>query len=231
MKINYSWLIHNLETLDRRNIDRMIWSPKGRFLLLAALRQQQGELEFWDIDDMHMLGTAEHFQASDIEWDPTGRYLVSSVSFWRSQGENGFIMWDFKGQQIFKKTMEQFKQFIWRPRPPTPLSKDQMKKIRKNLKSYSEKFDQQDSQASGAVAKNLADKRKKMWREWQQMRAESAKRWEAERDARACLRGTKQDPVYSDNEEEEEEEDLEEWIEEVIDEKEEIVPEDPDDFD
>lgn len=28
------------------------------------------------------MNIAEHYMASDVEWDPTGRYVVTSVSWW-----------------------------------------------------------------------------------------------------------------------------------------------------
>lgn len=29
------------------------------------------------------MGTAEHYGVTDIEWDPSGRYVVTSASTWR----------------------------------------------------------------------------------------------------------------------------------------------------
>ena len=42
----------------------------------------EGQLEFWDTGDMTLMNTADHTMATDLEWDPTGRYVVTSVSFW-----------------------------------------------------------------------------------------------------------------------------------------------------
>jgi len=33
-------------------------------------------LEFYNVDELKTMATAEHFMARDIEWDPTGRYVV-----------------------------------------------------------------------------------------------------------------------------------------------------------
>jgi eukaryotic translation initiation factor 3 subunit B len=39
-------------------------------------------LEFVDTSDFTITSSAEHFMATDVEWDPTGRYVVTGVSWW-----------------------------------------------------------------------------------------------------------------------------------------------------
>ena len=41
-----------------------------------------GILEFVDTADMTVMAQTEHFMATDVEWDPTGRYVVTGVSWW-----------------------------------------------------------------------------------------------------------------------------------------------------
>ena len=41
-----------------------------------------GVLEFYDTVDSTCMSQAEHFMATDVEWDPTGRYVATSVSWW-----------------------------------------------------------------------------------------------------------------------------------------------------
>ena len=41
-----------------------------------------GQLEFYDTGELNLITTAEHSQATDLEWDPSGRYIVTSVSYW-----------------------------------------------------------------------------------------------------------------------------------------------------
>lgn len=96
-------------------------------MVLAGLRNFSGDLEFWDVDELQVVATGEHFHASEVEWDPSGRYLATAVSFWRHPTDTGYIIWDFKGQILLKKNVDHFKQFCWRPRPPTLLSKEEMK--------------------------------------------------------------------------------------------------------
>lgn len=41
-----------------------------------------GVLEFVDASDVTVMAQTEHFMATDVEWDSTGRYVVSAVSWW-----------------------------------------------------------------------------------------------------------------------------------------------------
>lgn len=59
----------------------------------------KSELEFWDLDfsseerregqttdwgtSIQQLGSADHYGVTDVEWDPSGRYLATSASAWR----------------------------------------------------------------------------------------------------------------------------------------------------
>ena len=45
---------------------------------------------------METMASAEHFMATDVEWDPTGRYVTTAVTSVH-QMENGFHVWTFNG--------------------------------------------------------------------------------------------------------------------------------------
>lgn len=52
-----------------------------------------GALAFVDTSDCTMMNIAEHYMASDVEWDPTGRYVVTSVSWWSHKVQAAPIDW------------------------------------------------------------------------------------------------------------------------------------------
>ncbi len=61
--------------------------------------QQHFDLEFWDLDyegdkaeaekelsaNLMSMNIQEHYGVTDVDWDPTGRYVVSSASVWTHQ--------------------------------------------------------------------------------------------------------------------------------------------------
>ncbi len=41
-----------------------------------------GVLDFIDTADMTLMNRQEHTKVTDLAWDSTGRYVVSSLSYW-----------------------------------------------------------------------------------------------------------------------------------------------------
>ena len=66
---------------ERKTANHIFWSPAGQFVVLAGLRNMNGVLEFIDTADFTSMNSGEHFMATDIEWDPTGRYVYLFLEF------------------------------------------------------------------------------------------------------------------------------------------------------
>lgn len=129
------------------------------------------------------------------------------------QLENGYAIWDFRGQEITKQIQDRFKQFIWRPRPRTLLTKDQQRQVRKNLREYSRTFDEDDAAEESNVSAELVALRKRLVDEWNAWRLRS----KAEFFGEGGKGAGKAADVHSEKEE------IEVWIDEVIDQIEEEV--------
>eukprot|EP01136_Pigoraptor_vietnamica_P027141 Opistho-1_new@83101 len=177
-----------LRTLEKKAVNHLFWSPKGQYIVLAGLRNMNGALEFWDVNDMVCMNVGEHFMATDVEWDPTGRYVATSVSFWRHQMETGYALWSFQGRLLRKANIDKFYQFLWRPRPKTLLTKEQIKNIKKNLKQYSSKFDRQDLLEATKLSKEVVEKRKRLMDDWREYREGKLRDFEEDREERVRLR-------------------------------------------
>ncbi|KAJ2535319.1 Translation initiation factor 3 subunit b [Coemansia sp. RSA 1935] len=221
-----------LKTLPNKTTTSLKWSPHGRHIVLATMRTVTTcTLEFYDADfdqtaatksgnpgdAISLLESAEHYSITELEWDPSGRYVVTSASAWRQLADTGYILWDFKGQQLQKIDIEDFKQFLWRPRPQSLLSEEQKRTIRKDLKSYSRAFDEQDERRLHAADAELMSQRRRLVSEWETWRTQVAELLAAETD-KALADGYKL-PIAADNEDFV----VEEIVEEIIEEKEEFI--------
>jgi translation initiation factor 3 subunit B len=72
------------ERYDRKQCNNVFWSPQGTYCVVAGVKGMAGTLDFIDTStpDFTIMNSAEHFMATDVEWDPTGRYVVTGVSYW-----------------------------------------------------------------------------------------------------------------------------------------------------
>jgi len=200
----------------------------------------KSELEFWDLDFnsddlvkkdppkeewgswIQQLGTADHYGVTDVEWDPSGRYLATAASAWTHTIENGYAIWDFRGQEIEKRILDRFKQFLWRPRPPSLLTKEQKRNIRRNLREYARAFDEADAAEETSVSAELVAQRKRAvdeWNAWRLRVAEDIAEVRPERRASPAHAARKEKA----EQEQEDKEEIEVWIDEVIEQFEEVV--------
>lgn len=126
-------------------------------------------------------------------------------------------MYDFKGTLLREDHIDGFKQLVWRPRPPTLLSKEEQSEIRKNLRNYSKIFDEQDLAKKNTANRQVVEARRRLLQEWLAWR-ESMIRMLEEEGAEIELNNGK---VKMEHEGEAEE--IEEIVEEIIEESEEVI--------
>jgi len=123
------------------------------------------------------------------------------------QLENGYAIWDFRGQELEKHILDRFKQFLWRPRPRTLLNKEQQKQVRKNLREIGRVLDEEDAAAATEVSAELIALRKRLISEWNAWRAQIRKAAK----------------IQEREETDEKQEEVTEWVEEQISEEIEIL--------
>jgi translation initiation factor 3 subunit B len=136
--------------------------------------------------------------------------------------ENGYHLYDFKGEQLREEPVEKFKQWLWRPRPATLLTKEEQKTIRKNLREYSKVFDQEDADRGASADLAVVEHRRRLLDEWLAWRANIEEDVQAEREEM----GLPLDPLEGllKHTDESEDQVIEEIVEEIVEETEEIVP-------
>ncbi|KAL0003545.1 hypothetical protein SO802_017326 [Lithocarpus litseifolius] len=213
--VNNTDKVKKLTTLKGKRANTLFWSPAGRFIILAGLKGYNGQLEFYDVDELETMATAEHFMATDIEWDPTGRYVGTAVTSVHEM-ENGFNIWSFNGKLLYRISKDHLFQLLWRPRPPSVLSPEKEEEIAKNLKKYSMKYKVEDQDVSMLLSEQDRDKRRMLKDEWDKWVNEWKHLHEVEKLERLELR----DGEASD---EEEYETKEVEVEEILDVSEEVL--------
>lgn len=211
--------LQKLATLERRPANHLAWSPAGQHIVLAGLKSLNGKLDFFDTETMSsMTGEKEHPMCTDVSWDPTGRYVTTWVSNWKSKSENGYKIWPFHGQgELVSVLRDPFYQFLWRPKPPSLLTTEQLGDIEKNFKEYQKKYLIEDKSHE---KKRIEEREKAMdaiRTEFRQLLARKKREWEADTEWRRSMSIEPDCPedFYV----------VEELVEEVVQEKEEPLGE------
>ncbi|XP_033630442.1 eukaryotic translation initiation factor 3 subunit B-like [Asterias rubens] len=203
-KIHEKGKVELVKCLERKQANTIFWAPTGQFVVLAGLRSMNGTFEFIDAADMTVMNMTEHFMATDVEWDPTGRYVVTGVSWWSHKVDNAYWVWSFQGRLLQKCNRDRFCQLLWRPCPPSLLKDKQIKDIKKNMKTYNKQFELKDRMSHSKASKELIEKRQQMLDEFSQFRQAQKERYEQNRQIRVELRdGVDTDNIYASEEEEE----------------------------
>lgn len=135
--------------------------------------------------------------------------------------ENGYHLYDFKGEQLREEPVDKFKQWLWRPRPASLLSKEEQKAIRKNLRDYSKVFDQEDADRESSADLAVVEQRRRLLNEWLAWRESIVEDLKYERRDL----GLPEDPLEGliNKDDEEKGQVIEEIVEEIVEETEEIM--------
>jgi len=139
--------------LPANSFTDVFWAPGGQYFVCAAM--QGGDLLFGGLmpdNKIEVLHRDEHFMLTNVEWDPSSRYLLTAVtqpmrdegSGFKYQMEAGYALWTFQGRCLHKQQKEKLYVVNWRPHPPSLLSEEQQQNIRKNIKKFSKKYDALD---------------------------------------------------------------------------------------
>ena len=135
--------------------------------------------------------------------------------------ENGYHLYDFKGELLREEHIEKFKQLSWRPRPPTLLSREEQKLIRKNLREYSKDFEEQDRIEEDKEKGAIVEERRRILSEWLAWREKEEEELKEER-RELGMEEDVEDEEKADGKDDEGAV-VEEIMEEVLDEVEEIA--------
>lgn len=152
---------------ERKGIERVSWSPRGRFLVAWS----SSLAELWDGQEEALVGHCEHSAISHVEWNPNGIYFatVSSCLAFNS-AEHGFVIWDLSASAVERKSIDKLVCMMWRPVPPSQLDQEAIKNICRALKdTHWSAFEREDAEWALKHATSSSEQRealRKAWRAW-----------------------------------------------------------------
>eukprot|EP00735_Rhodelphis_limneticus_P011188 TRINITY_DN4255_c0_g1::TRINITY_DN4255_c0_g1_i1::g.7917::m.7917 TRINITY_DN4255_c0_g1::TRINITY_DN4255_c0_g1_i1::g.7917 ORF type:complete len:678 (+),score=197.77,sp/Q9C5Z1/EIF3B_ARATH/41.52/1e-175,eIF2A/PF08662.6/0.12,eIF2A/PF08662.6/2.2e+02,eIF2A/PF08662.6/8.6e-48,RRM_1/PF00076.17/9e-07,RRM_6/PF14259.1/2e-05,WD40/PF00400.27/1.2e+03,WD40/PF00400.27/1.7,WD40/PF00400.27/41,WD40/PF00400.27/1.8e+03,WD40/PF00400.27/3e+03,WD40/PF00400.27/3.3e+03,IKI3/PF04762.7/0.00098,Lactonase/PF10282.4/0.13,Lactonase/ len=185
-----------LAKLDKKSASNICWSPQGENVILAGLKAMEGSLEFYFIskeDEVQHVVSTDHYMANEVQWDPSGRFVTTTVPFSRYQHECGYNIWTMHGKLLHKIAKDRFVSFSWRPRPISLLTPEAIKNIRKNLREYSKKFDAEDERLRRRLEAGESEHRRMILEEWTKFILAKEEEYIQEQDMRFRARNGRSD--------------------------------------
>lgn len=98
----------------------IIFSPHGRFVLVAGFGNLAGQMDIYDIEkDFHKLCTIEASNASVCEWSPDGKHILTATTSPRLRVDNGVRVWHVGGGLMYNEDLSELYHVTWRPQSAT----------------------------------------------------------------------------------------------------------------
>merc|ERR1711890_185999 len=91
--------------------------------------------------------------------------MGTGVSWGAHKVDNGYFIWSFQGRILQRHALDQFCHFVWRPRPTSLLTKQDIKRIKRDRKRYQKEFEIKDRMSQSKASKELIEKRRSLFRE------------------------------------------------------------------
>mmetsp|Transcript_5467 Transcript_5467/g.8074 ORF Transcript_5467/g.8074 Transcript_5467/m.8074 type:complete len:670 (+) Transcript_5467:279-2288(+) len=154
-----------VDTVEKMNVNKISWSPSGRYLVL--IHQQNGVFEFWDCDPKNMprfLTSDKEYGMSGALWDPSGRYFTAIVT--QTNSDDKYSIWNVVGKKLYEKSFSRLHQFLWRPRPPVFLSADKLKKVKRTLPSKIKSYKRDEQKRIDLVREKEMAELKSVWEDF-----------------------------------------------------------------
>ena len=96
----------------------VLFSPQGRFMLLAGFGNLAGQMDIYDLEkDMTKICTIEASNASVCEWSPDGVHILTATTSPRLRVDNGIRVWHASGPLMYNEDMNELYHVCWRPQP------------------------------------------------------------------------------------------------------------------
>lgn len=122
----------------------IFWAPIGN--RLVAVNASKSLLYFYSVNESGVVveqNKLTNVGALEFQWDPTGRFFASWVSSLSdSSMAPHYRIFDFNGNELFRKEMKPFSHLAWRPLPPSLLNDEEIQLAKDSLKNVLREYEQ-----------------------------------------------------------------------------------------
>jgi translation initiation factor 3 subunit B len=170
--------------LQNASYNTVVWSPYGQYLVLvqgptpckkgckeisgfapskklAATGNPNGEIMFYSCtaSGLELLRKDEHVNCNMIEWDPSGRFLITAVTLnvaektspsYKLEQYSGYALWTFQGRSLKRVEGVRLWNVGFRPHVRGLLTVKEKKAALKQLREKAPVFDEQDKAVKNA---------------------------------------------------------------------------------
>eukprot|EP00026_Physarum_polycephalum_P002263 Phypoly_transcript_02269.p1 GENE.Phypoly_transcript_02269~~Phypoly_transcript_02269.p1 ORF type:complete len:634 (+),score=118.93 Phypoly_transcript_02269:977-2878(+) len=93
------------------------WSPNGKLLCIGGFGNLTGQMDFWDVKNTKLVGSAIAHCAAVCEWAPDSRHFIAAVVSPRIRVDNGYKIFRYDGLMVYEAAVNELYHVAWRPRP------------------------------------------------------------------------------------------------------------------
>lgn len=132
----------------------IFWSPKGKRLVAATFDKSVYHfISVQDDDTVVERAKVTNVPATDVQWDPTGRFCAIWLSCapnpdsdMAPRADGQYRIFDAHGKQLYQKDMTKFSHFAWRPLPPSLLTSEEINSVKSNLKDIVKDYERETAE-------------------------------------------------------------------------------------
>ncbi|PSN62663.1 eukaryotic translation initiation factor-like protein subunit eIF2A [Corynespora cassiicola Philippines] len=107
---------HNFDLGPRNTI---IFSPHGRFVLVAGFGNLAGDMDIYDLEKNYQkVCTIKAANCTHCEWSPDGKHILTATTSPRLRVDNGIRIWHASGGLMYNEEMTELYHVTWRPQSP-----------------------------------------------------------------------------------------------------------------
>lgn len=104
---------HNFDLGPRNTI---IFSPHGRFVLVAGFGNLAGDMDIYDLEKNYAkVCTIKASNCTYCEWSPDGRHILTATTSPRLRVDNGVRIYHVSGGLMYNEEMTEMYHVTWRP--------------------------------------------------------------------------------------------------------------------